>query len=160
MPFYPLTKALKTGIRRILWSVNELDAIESIADVFGRTHLTLLDVQVGESHLRLRRRALPAVSFPLLVADFPLTEKDAVAQSVEGIAVEALLVGVFRNLPNPPREGVAVRERQVLGKIEALGIQSDCVAPVAGKITRVVIEDGQAVEYGQMLFEIQPESVT
>jgi biotin carboxyl carrier protein len=51
--------------------------------------------------------------------------------------------------------GATVKEGQLLGHIEAMRLLNDCLAPEAGTILRVLVEEGQPVEYGQLLFEIE-----
>ena len=51
-------------------------------------------------------------------------------------------------------EGLA----QVVGQVEALKIPTDVFSPIAGTISRVLVENQQGVEYEQVLFEIEAES--
>lgn len=54
-------------------------------------------------------------------------------------------------------EGAAVREGEALGIVESgRGSSSPVKAPCAGRLTRVFIEGGSPVEYGQPLFFIEP----
>ncbi len=52
--------------------------------------------------------------------------------------------------------GASVQAGDILGSVDVLGIVQDIVAPSAGMISRVLAEDGQAVEYGQALADIDP----
>src|SRR6266404_3788756 len=69
-------------------------------------------------------------------------------------------VGVFRwNAPGAARqaeEGRAVKEGDLLGIIETGGKPATVVASASGKIAKIMVDDGSAVEYGQPLMLITP----
>lgn len=70
-------------------------------------------------------------------------------------------VGMFQwSRPGEPRkaeEGALVREGDVLGVVETGPGKSALVAsPRAGRIARVFVEGGSAVEYGRLLFFLEP----
>jgi acetyl-CoA carboxylase biotin carboxyl carrier protein len=73
---------------------------------------------------------------------------------------EAPIVGTFYLTPKPDAEpfvkiGDPVGKGKVLCIIEAMKIFNQIESDVDGKIVRVLVENGQPVEYGQPLFEIQ-----
>lgn len=75
--------------------------------------------------------------------------------------VTAGLVGIFRaRQPQPVGPGDTVTAQQSVGHIEAMRLKNECLAPIAGRITAVRVEDGQPVEYGQPLLEIAPEETS
>ena len=71
-------------------------------------------------------------------------------------------VGLFRAAPAGKaaalKEGGAVAQGEVLGLVDAgLGkTPSPVASPLSGRLSRVLIEDGQAVQFGQPLFFIEP----
>lgn len=52
--------------------------------------------------------------------------------------------------------GASVQAGDLLGGIDVLGVLQEVVAPGDGIIARVLVEDGQAVEYGQVLADVDP----
>ena len=52
--------------------------------------------------------------------------------------------------------GRAVRAGEVIGHVDCLGVPRDVTAPEDGVIARNLAEQGEAVEYGQPLFDIEP----
>jgi biotin carboxyl carrier protein len=52
--------------------------------------------------------------------------------------------------------GQAVAAGDTLGSVDVLGIDQDVTAPIEGIVSAVLAESGQAVEYGQVLVEIDP----
>ncbi len=79
-----------------------------------------------------------------------------------GLPVVSPVVGVFHNGGMlDPREMVRVGDRveegQLLAAIEAMKVPNEVRAPVSGRVTQLLVEDGSAVEYGQTLFVIESE---
>jgi acetyl-CoA carboxylase biotin carboxyl carrier protein len=64
-------------------------------------------------------------------------------------------VGYFSPAP-PLAVGASVLAGDQLGSIDVLGIDQEVYAPADGIVARVLVEDGQAVEYGQALADIDP----
>jgi biotin carboxyl carrier protein len=61
-----------------------------------------------------------------------------------------------------PRDGTGpgtpLRNGDVIAQIDVLGVRQEVVAPVDGVVTRVLVEPGEAVEYGQELLRVTPSS--
>jgi acetyl-CoA carboxylase biotin carboxyl carrier protein len=81
---------------------------------------------------------------------------------VTALPVVSPVVGIFHNggMLDPRemvREGDRVKEGQLIAAIEAMKVPNELRAPVTGVISRVLVEDGAAVEYGQTLLLIEPE---
>ena len=68
--------------------------------------------------------------------------------------VNAEIVGVFRPADDVPLPGDIVEENQVLGHIEALRLRNPVRNPQRGAFVAQIVEDGQAVEFGEALFVI------
>lgn len=84
------------------------------------------------------------------------------SDSTEGLyIIKSPIVGTFYRSPAPNAEpfvkpGDEVRVGQVLCIIEAMKLMNEIEAEVNGEITRIYVESGQPVEYGQSLFAIKP----
>jgi len=77
--------------------------------------------------------------------------------------IHSPMVGTFfRCLPSSTvplvNEGDFVTVGQKVGIIEAMRIIKEITSPVAGKITRALVEDDSPVEYGHPLFEVEPQA--
>ncbi len=75
--------------------------------------------------------------------------------------VESPMVGVFYRAPNPGAPafvdiGDAVVPGQTLCVLEAMKLFNELKAEVAGTVASIHVENAQPVEYGQLLFEIEP----
>ena len=105
-----------------------------------------------------------------IVAKTPSTDSSERTQTEETPEKEetnhiftAPIVGTFYLTPKPDAEpfvkpGDHVTESTVLCIIEAMKIFNQIECEVEGDIIRILVENGQPVEYGQPLFEIQVNS--
>ena len=72
------------------------------------------------------------------------------------------LVGVYYSAPSPDQNdyvkiGDVVKKGQVLGIIEAMKLMNEIECEADGKVTEILVKNGQMVEYGQPMFVIKPE---
>jgi acetyl-CoA carboxylase biotin carboxyl carrier protein len=77
--------------------------------------------------------------------------------------IKSPIVGTFYASPTPGAEvfvraGDSVDVGQVLCIIEAMKLMNEIESDVAGQLVRILVENGQPVEYGEPLFAIQPKS--
>jgi len=131
--------------------------------------LGLSEIEVESAALRVRVQRPGAAAPPAAVSapapPAPPVERALVADVVSPalVTLEAPMVGTFYRAPSPTadpfvNEGDVVKEGQVLCIIEAMKLMNEIEAKVAGRIARVLVENAQAVEYGQPLFLIEPQS--
>ena len=78
---------------------------------------------------------------------------------VKGNVVKSPLVGTFYAAPAEDADpfvkvGDSVKEGQVLAIVEAMKLMNEIESEFTGTITEILVENGQAVEYGQPLFVI------
>jgi acetyl-CoA carboxylase biotin carboxyl carrier protein len=132
--------------------------------------LGLAEVEVESAHVRVRvQRTAATLMAPsgtggsattVALAERPLVT-DALSPAL--VTMEAPMVGTFYRASSPTAEpyvqaGDVVKEGQVLCIIEAMKLMNEIESKVAGRIARILVENGQAVEYGQPLFLIDPQS--
>jgi acetyl-CoA carboxylase biotin carboxyl carrier protein len=77
------------------------------------------------------------------------------------IRVEAPMVGTFYRAPSPGeppfvQEGDAIGSGETLGILEAMKLMNEVKAEQDGIVRRIHVENAQPVEYGQLLFELEP----
>ena len=77
------------------------------------------------------------------------------------IAIESPMVGTFYSAANPDSPpfvtaGASVTPSSVVCLIEAMKVFNEIKAEKAGKIERVLVKSGEAVEFGQKLFLVRP----
>lgn len=78
-----------------------------------------------------------------------------------GLEVKSPMVGTFYHAPEPGAKpyvaaGTRVAKGQVLCIIEAMKIMNEIESEYAGVVREVLVEDSAPVEYGQVLFRIDP----
>jgi acetyl-CoA carboxylase biotin carboxyl carrier protein len=85
----------------------------------------------------------------------------APAPAVKGVEVKAPIVGTFYRAPSPDaepfvKEGDTVKKGQVLCIIEAMKLMNEIESDVSGVVRKILVNNGEPVEYGQVLFIIEP----
>ena len=88
------------------------------------------------------------------------TEPD-VSNATSAHTINSPMVGIFYTSPSPEAppfisKGQSVKSGDVICIIEAMKIMNQIESDTDGKIVRVLVENGEAVEYGQALFEVEP----
>ena len=78
---------------------------------------------------------------------------------IKGNVVKSPLVGTFYAAPAEDADpfvkvGDSVKEGQVLAIVEAMKLMNEIESDFTGTVTEILVENGQAVEYGQPLFVI------
>ncbi len=143
----------------------DLTRIEELIELMRRSGLMELSLEVPDYKVSIKRGAegRPATVAREAAAS-QVSQEVAVEAEPETTAlpVVAPVVGVFHNGGMlDPREMVKVGDRveegQLLAAIEAMKVPNELHAPVGGTISRLLVEDGAAVEYGQTLLFIQPD---
>jgi acetyl-CoA carboxylase biotin carboxyl carrier protein len=138
---------------------------EQIVKLAVRHQLAEIEVEQDGTRIRVVREHAPAAALPARIAEpVPLVQPapaDAVAVDSTLIPVEAPMVGTFYRAPAPGAEpfvgeGDVVKQGQVLCIIEAMKLMNEIESKLAGRIARILVENGQPVEYGQHLFLVEP----
>ena len=90
-------------------------------------------------------------------------EPAALDRMPEGFKVKSPMVGIFYSSPAPGKPpfvelGKAVVKGDVLCIIEAMKIMNQVEAETSGIIAKIMVENGEPIEYGQPLFVIREEA--
>ena len=131
------------------------------------TELDLTEIEAGIGDLKLRvqrnRPAPAAAPTPVLAAGAVPAQASVVEVSSAAalVTIEAPMVGTFYQASSPSaepyvREGDVVKEGQILCIIEAMKLMNEIESKASGRIAKILVENGQPVEYGQPLFLIEP----
>ena len=77
--------------------------------------------------------------------------------------IPAPLLGIFYRAPKPGEPpfvdvGSKVEEETVIGIIEVMKLMHSVHAGVTGEVVEVLVENGAAIEYGEILLRVRPES--
>jgi biotin carboxyl carrier protein len=135
-----------------------LQRIERLVMLFGESHARELHLESDGWRLSLRQ----AEAVPVAFSAGGEPEERAPDEAASSLSAEALLsitaplVGIFRQGGVRLQPGDLVESGQPVGSIESMKILSPVQAPEGGKIAEVLVEDGQPVEYGHLLFLLRP----
>jgi len=140
----------------------DADAIRALADILTETGLTEIEIAEKDSRIRVARGAagvVQAVAAPAPVAAAAVAAPAPVAAvdpAKDPGAVPSPMVGVAYLAPDPASapfvtEGQTVTAGQTILLIEAMKTFNQIKAPRSGTVTRILVESGQPVEYGEPL---------
>ncbi len=127
------------------------ERVRQLADLFVTTDLMRLSVDRAGERIELGRRAMHPDFVPEIPTDL---ESIVEAAPLRFDTIKADLVGVFHFSRPAVAEGDLLEGDRELAYIEALGIRNPVRSLGAGRMVSVKRSDGDPVEYGQVLFEI------
>lgn len=148
--------------------------IEDLIKMMVDHEIVELDVADGEQSVTIRRAgafgapqvissppAAPAPLQPQGAASAPSAEYARPAGGgAEGQVIKSPMVGTFYSRPNPDAEpfisvGSKISDATVVCLIEAMKVFNEIKAECKGTVAEVMVNDGDAVEYGQPLFRLK-----
>jgi acetyl-CoA carboxylase biotin carboxyl carrier protein len=146
------------------------DLVRQLAALISETDLTEVEVEKGDLRIRIARNLTvaapvtvmapqPAAPALAIAAPAAALASSAPAPSTEN-AVTSPMVGTAYRRPAPDAKafvevGATVQRGDKILLIEAMKTFNDIVAPKAGIVTAIFVEDGQPVEYGEPLIVIE-----
>lgn len=151
----------------------DLERIQQLVELMEQHNLREVKLKRGDQVWILRRggaeAAMPVPTFvpqpvaPQQLATTQQTAPTAKPASDEGLAaIKSPTVGTFYSAPQPGdppfvKVGDRVQHDSVVCLVEAMKFFNQVQAEVAGTITKILVQDGDAVEFGQPLFHVRPE---
>ena len=142
-------------------------AIRELADILDETGLSEIEYATDEWQIRVARGGgyAPAPAAPAApVAAAPAPAEAAKAEETDHAkhpgVVTSPMVGVAYFAPEPGaapyiKVGDTVSEGSVILLIEAMKVYNQIKAPRSGKVTKMLVEDGTPVEFGEPLVIIE-----
>ncbi|EIF29628.1 acetyl-CoA carboxylase, biotin carboxyl carrier protein [Burkholderia sp. Ch1-1] len=152
----------------------DLRKLKTLIDLVSESGISELEVTEGEGKVRIVKNAppvyvqpsasyapqyaqpLPAAGGEAPAAAAPATPAPAAPQ---GHVVTSPMVGTFYRAPSPGADpfvqvGDTVKEGQTICIIEAMKLLNEIESDKSGVVKEILVENGQAVEYGQPLFVV------
>jgi acetyl-CoA carboxylase biotin carboxyl carrier protein len=147
----------------------DLSVVAALAEIAGRHDLSEVEVEHAGLRVRVARERQAPVEFSHVVATpapapaaagAPPIEAAAVPPAERAGAVKSPMVGTAYLRPSPEAKpfvevGASVKAGDKVLLVEAMKTFNEIVAPRAGKVTHILVEDGAPVEYGQALMVIE-----
>jgi len=140
------------------------DLVPQLTDRLVRLGLGEIEVSSGDLRLRVARATgVSGVSANVEQGGQPVSVvapavSPALAGGSPSIGVASPAVGFFV-YADGLGPGLAVDKGDALGQVEMLGIRHDVRAPRRGTIRHLVAESGEAVEYGQVVVELEAQEM-
>lgn len=146
----------------------DLETIEKLADVIARKELSEITLADGDRYITIKgKRPAPVAPAAATVSiahapaeaplpeDAPLAESEAsVAGAISGNMVKAPIVGTYYAAPSPDKPpfvkvGDEVHKGDVIMIIESMKLMNEIQSDYDGVVDKILVSDGQAVEYDQ-----------
>lgn len=150
----------------------DLRKLKKLIDLVEESGISELELTEGEEKVRISRALMPS-SAPAMqymvapqqaapaphAAPVPTAAAPVVAE-VEGHTVKSPMVGTFYRSSSPDAKpfvdvGTKVAIGDTLCIIEAMKLLNEIESDVAGVVKKILLENGQPVEYGEPLFVIE-----
>ena len=158
---------------------SDLQKIKKLIEIMKQNELVEVEIKHGDDKIFLKRSqpqqpavtALPTIGPESGVAPVgpnatrspaALSQPSAPQPDEDLVAIKSPIVGTFYVTPSPDSEpyvelGSAVRPQTVVCIIEAMKVMNEIKAEASGTIAEILVTNGQAVEYGQVLYRVKPD---
>jgi len=153
----------------------DLRKLKTLIDLVSESNVSELEITEAEGKVRIVKgpvgapvavaapamAAAPAASTPAgALPAAPVAAAAVEAPVASGHVVKSPMVGTFYTASSPEAKpfvqvGSVVKEGETICIIEAMKILNEIEADKSGTVSRVLVDNGQAVEYGQPLFMIE-----
>jgi acetyl-CoA carboxylase biotin carboxyl carrier protein len=143
----------------------ELEDLKDIIELLRESDITELLVEKEGTKVRIKREKMfPPIEMPSPKAHVvreTVVEEIPEEETQRLMTVTSPIVGTFYRSPSPDAQsfvdmGQKIKKGQVLCIIEAMKLMNEIESEVDGILVKVLVENGQPVEYGEPLFLIEP----
>ena len=160
----------------------DLQKIKELIEIMKANELIEVEIEHGDDKIFLKRSqpqspvaqavsAVPTMRPEPGATPAPAGGAEALIQTYasqaipgteELVEIKSPIVGTFYATPSPDSEhyvevGSTVSPQTVVGIIEAMKVMNEIKAETSGTIVEILVTNGQAVEYGQVLFKVKPD---
>ncbi|MFH1594191.1 MAG: acetyl-CoA carboxylase biotin carboxyl carrier protein [Candidatus Omnitrophota bacterium] len=141
--------------------------IEEVIGLMERYNLTEISIEDEGAKIHLRKGQDGQIGKALHVPSPVLTPATQVApvqvkeEKTNIVEIKAPMVGTLYLSPSPDAKpfvdiGSVIKEGQILCVIEAMKLMNEIKSDVSGKIVDIVVENAEPIEFGQVLFLVEP----
>lgn len=142
----------------------ELEDLKELIDLLKDSDITELQVEKDGTKVKIKReKILSSLEMPVhkqaAFQEKILAETEEETQRL--VTITSPIVGTFYRSPSPDANpfiemGARVSKSQVLCIVEAMKLMNEIESDVDGTVVKILVENGQPVEYGEPLFLIEP----
>ena len=156
----------------------DMRKLKTLVDLVSESNISELEITEAEGKVRIVKAgygvpttmmmqpAGPMMMQPPPAQAAPAGEAPAAAPAAEAAAaptghvVKSPMVGTFYRSASPGSKpfaevGAAIKEGDPICIVEAMKIMNEIEADMSGTISKILVENGQAVEFGQPLFIVE-----
>ena len=148
------------------------ELLESLVRMLDESSLDNLEIKRGGTRIRLSKSpqsiqvsgAAPAApgAPPAAAPAETIDQEGALTAPATLVEVKSPMVGTFYRAPSPEadpyvEEGAPVSAGDVLCVIEAMKLMNELECEVVGRIAEICVENAEPVDYGQVLFLVDPD---
>jgi acetyl-CoA carboxylase biotin carboxyl carrier protein len=153
----------------------DLRKLKTLIDLVSESNVSELEITEAEGKVRIVKSAPVVAAAPVTYSMAPAPVTPSVVPAVEvapapvaaptpaapaGHTVKSPMVGTFYRASSPGAKpfvevGDAIKEGETICIVEAMKILNEIEADKSGTVTQILVENGQAVEYGQPLYVIE-----
>jgi len=156
----------------------KLAIVQDVIQLMDEAQITELSFEQGGVKIHLRRgpgssfeNAMPTMAVPMAMAAAPVVTTAAPAAAPTPAAepvkadnkstLVAPMVGTFYRSPSPDakpfvEEGSKIEAGQVYCIIEAMKLMNEVKSEISGRVVKILVQNGQAVEFNQPLITVDP----
>jgi acetyl-CoA carboxylase biotin carboxyl carrier protein len=144
----------------------ELDEIRQLIELLKETDITELQLEREGAKLKIKREkylsSFEALSHPKKQeVAAPGENRAEITEESKLVTITSPIVGIFHRSPSPEASpfvevGNMVKKGQTLCIVEAMKLMNEIESDTDGIISKILVDNGQPVEYGEPLFLIEP----
>ena len=147
----------------------DIRKVKKLIEMLESSELEVIEIQEGEESVRLVKKQTETVVSQVTqnLAD-PVTEKTFIEHSQEALStikaadgevITSPMVGTFYAAPSPGAKpfisvGDEIQEGDIVCIVEAMKMMNEIKSDFSGKVTSVLVENSEPVEFGQALFTV------
>ncbi len=145
----------------------EYEKIKQLIEEMGNSKLTAVDIEFPDgTKISMKKDKMQEK----IIQNTPIVENNTIENQIKedknekkGNIIKSPMVGTFYLKPYPTAEpyieiGKEVKKGDVLCIIEAMKLMNEIESEYTGKVTEILVKDGEAVEYGTPLLRIEGEN--
>ena len=149
----------------------DLRKLKTLIDLVSESNVSELEITEAEGKVRIVKGGVPIVQHyapnmammapsPAMPSHAPAAVAEVAEPVASGHVVKSPMVGTFYRSSSPGAKafveiGDEIKAGETICIIEAMKILNEIEADKSGTVTKVICDNGQAVEYGQALFVIE-----
>ena len=145
----------------------EYEKIKQLIEEMGNSKLTAIDIEFPDgTKISMKKDKMQEK----IIQNTPIVENNTIENQIKedknekkGNIIKSPMVGTFYLKSSPTAEpyveiGKEVKKGDVLCIIEAMKLMNEIESEYTGKVTEILVKDGEAVEYGTPLLRIEGEN--